>query len=210
MITNQQIVETYLAYKRMKFSGKVRDDVRMMMPFYLMDASYQVYCKDIKDYPCKQMLKIVKKRWRESYRKFYNDFFKAFDQDQIEFITDQMDELEDYIHNKMVMLKTTVMGVFSPEASFDEKKILASILTSNVLSQMSQHIYSDMYRDQWHRPKENHLIEAVTKNSYEFACYFPVSQSVDITSSDKVDAMINSLCKEVMKYLNAKYNESNR
>lgn len=205
MITNQEIVDTYLAYKHMRLSGTTRDDVRMMMPFYLMDASYQVYCKDIKNYECKRMLKNVKNRWKESYRKFNAEFFRAFNPDQTEFITDQMDEFEDYIHNKVVMLKTTVMSVFSAEASFDEKKILASVLTCNVLSQMAQHVWSDMYRDKWHCPKDNPLIEAVTKNSYEFANHFPVSRGVDLTSSDKVSAMICGLCKEVMKFLNMKF-----
>ena len=77
----------------MRLSGAARDDVRMMMPFYLMDASYQVYCKDVKDYECKHKAKEAKRRWKEAYRKFYADFFQAFDADQTEFITDQMDEL---------------------------------------------------------------------------------------------------------------------
>lgn len=210
MITNQEIVDTYLAYRHMKLSGTARNDVRMMMPFYLMDASYQVYCKDVKDYPCKQMLKNVKGRWRESYRKFNQEFFMAFNPDQVEFITDQMDEFEEYIHNKMVMLKTTVMGVFSPEATFEEKKILASVLTSNALSQMAQHIYSDMYRNSWFQNIDHPLIEAVTKNSYEFARHFPVSHTVDITASDKVSNMIDVLCKEVIKFLKSKFEEENK
>ena len=210
MITNQEIVDTYLAYKHMKLSGTARDDVRMMMPFYLMDASYQVYCKDVKDYPCKQMLKNVKGRWRESYRKFNREFFMAFNPDQVEFITDQMDEFEEYIHNKMVMLKTTVMGVFSPEATFEEKKILASVLTSNALSQMAQYIYSDMYRNSRLQNIDHPLIEAVTKNSYEFARHFPVSRTVDITASDKVSNMIDVLCKEVIKFLKSKFEEENK
>ena len=205
MITNQEIVDTYLAYRHMKLSGTARDDVRMMMPFYLMDASYQVYCKDVKDYPCKQMLKNVKGRWRESYHKFNTEFFLAFNPDQQEFITDQMDEFEEFIHNKMVMLKTTVMGVFSPEATFEEKKILASVLTSNALSQMAQYIYSDMYRNSRLQKIDHPLIEAVTKNSYEFARHFPVSRTVDITASDKVSSMIDSLCKEAIKFLNMKF-----
>lgn len=208
MITNQQIVDTYLAYKHMKLSGTARDDVRMMMPLYLMDASYQVYCKDIKNFECKHKVKEIKKRWNESYRKFFSDFLLPFDVDQTEFITDQMDDFEDYIHNKMVMLKTTVMGVFSPEASFEEKKILASVLTSNALSQMAQHVHRDMYRDKWYHPKDNPLIEVVTKNSYEFANHFPVSRGVDLAASDKVSSMISSLCKEVMKYLSMKFNET--
>lgn len=208
MITNQQIVDTYLAYKHMKLSGTARDDVRMMMPFYLMDASYQVYCKDIKNIECTHKVKEAKTRWKESYRKFFSDFLMPFDVDQTEFITDQMDDFEDYIHNKMVMLKTTVMNVFPQDAPFEEKKILASVLTSNSLSQMAQHIHRDMYRDKWHRPKDNPLIEAVTKNSYEFANHFPVSKGVDLTASDKVSSMISSLCKDVMKYLSMKFNET--
>ena len=106
------------------------------------------------------------------------------------------------------MLKTTVMNVFPQDAPFEEKKILASVLTSNSLSQMAQHIHRDMYRDKWHRPKDNPLIEAVTKNSYEFANHFPVSKGVDLTASDKVSSMISSLCKDVMKYLSMKFNET--
>ena len=208
MITNQQIVDTYLAYKHMKLSSNMRDDVRMMMPFYLMDASYQVYCKDIKDFPCRQKVKEAKTRWRESYRKFFSDFLLPFDVDQTDFITDQMDEFEDYIHNKVVMLKATVMGVFRPEATFEEKKILASVLTCNSLSQMAQYIYGNMYRNAWNQRKANPQIEAVTKNSYEFARHFPVSHNVDITASDKVNAMINSLCMEVIKFLKEKFNEN--
>ena len=207
MITNQEIVDTYLAYRHMKLSGTARDDVRMMMPFYLMDASYQVYCRDVKDYECRQKLKSIKHRWRESYHKFSMEFFRAFNLDQQEFITDQMDEFEEFIHNKVVMLKTTVMNVFSPESPFAEKKILASVLTSNALSQMAQHIWHDMYRDCWHRPKDNPLIEAVTKNSYEFANHFPVSKGVDLTASDKVSKMIDALCKEVIKFLKIKFDE---
>lgn len=210
MITNQEIVDTYLAYRKMKLSGTTRDDVCMMMPFYLMDASYQVFCKDVKNYECRHKAKEAKRRWNEAYRKFYADFFRAFNVDQTEFITDQMDEFEDYIHNKVVMLKTTVMGVFRPDATFEEKKILASVLTSNALSQMAQYIYSDMYRGSRLQQLNNPHIEAVTKNSYEFARNFPVSHSVDITASDKVTAMIDVLCKEVIKFLKSKFEEENK
>lgn len=211
MITNQEIVDTYLAYRKMKLSAaSARDDVRMLMPFYLMDASYQVFCKDVKDYECKHKAKETKKRWRESYRRFYSQFFMAFNPDQVEFITDQMDEFEEYIHNKVVMLKSTVMGVFSKEATFEEKKILASVLTSNALSQMAQYIYSDMYRGSRLQQLNNPHIEAVTKNSYEFARNFPVSREVDLTASDKVSNMIDVLCKEVIKFLKSKFEEENK
>ena len=208
MITNREIVDIHLAYKHMKLSGNTRADAQMMMPFYLMDVSYQVFCKDIKDYKCKHQAKRVREIWRESYRKFYADFYMPFDADQTDFIVDQMDEFEGYINNKVVMLKSTVMGVFPSETPFEEKKILASILASNALAQMAQHIYGETYRNSRFQRLGNHLIAAVDKYSYEFAKYFPASQNVNITNSDKVIAAIDSLCKDVVKFLNMKFNDA--
>lgn len=209
MITNQEIVDTYLAYKGMKQSDpEHRDDVRFLMPFYLMDASYQMYCKDIKDVECKHELKLIKNRWKESYRKFNAEFFKAFNEEQTDFIVDQMDEFEEYINNRIVILKVTVMGVFEAEATFEERNILSATLTSNALSQIAQHIYRDMYRDKWMRPKDNPLIEAVSKNSYEYARHFPVTKYVNLTASEKVSAQIDTLCKEVIRFLKIKLYEA--
>lgn len=208
MITNREIVDVHLAYRHMKLSGNKRGDVQMMLPYYLMDVSYQVFCKDIKDYKCRHQAKRVKEMWRKSYQRFFADFFIPFDEDHTDFIIDQMDEFEDYIHNKVVMLKSTVMGVFTSEASFEEKKILASILVSNALAQMAQYIYGETNRNSHFQRMRNHHIAAVDRNSYEFAKLFPVSQNVDITSSDKVIAVIDSLCKDVVQFLKTKFDET--
>lgn len=207
MITNREIVDTYLAYKGLRLTdNKTRDDVRFLIPFYLMDISYQIYCKEIKDYECKHKIKEIKKRWKESYRQFYADFFMAFNPDQTDFIVDQMDEFENYIHNKVVMLKSTVMRVFSPDATFEEKKTLSSVLASNVMSQYAQHIYADMYRNKWLERKDNPRIEAVIKNSYEFARLFPAAKAIDITSSGEISEMVTLIGKEVRKFLDMKFN----
>lgn len=205
MITNQEIIDVYLAHKGMKHSNpEHRDDVRMLLPFFLMDVSYQIYCKDIKDYKCKHQAKAAKTRWKESYRQFNSDFFRPFSAEQIDFIIDQMDEFESYIHNHVVMLKSTAMSVFPKDAPFEEKKILASVLASNAVSQIAQHAYGDMFRDSWMRRKSNTHIAAVFKNSYDFARHFPVSQGIDITCPDNVSQMIDALCKEVIKFLKSK------
>lgn len=207
MITNREIANTYLAYKGLVLTkNKKRDDVRFLIPFYLMDVSYQIYCKEIKDYDCKHKVKQIKSRWKESYRKFYADFFRAFNQEQIDFIIDQMDEFENYIHNKVVMLKSAVMEVLPSDAPFEERKILSSVFTSNVLSQYAQHGYAAMYRNSMLQKKDNPLIEAVTKNSYEFAHNFPAAKSIDITSTQKISEMVTLIGKDVCKYLDMKFN----
>ena len=208
MVTYREIVDTYFSYKKLVHSNpSARHNVRLMVPFLLMDVSYQEYCKEVKDYDCKHKYQAAKSRWRESYRKFNADFFMPFNQDQVDFIVDQMDEFEDYIHNKVVMLKSTVMSVFSPEASFEEKKILSSVLTSNVLAQIAQSLWGDMYRrNKWLQKQTNHHIEGVIKNSYDFAKNFPVARNVDLTSSDKVSQMASALSRDIIKYLEDKLN----
>ncbi len=208
MITNQEIVDTYLAYRNMKLSAaNGRDDSRMLVPFYLMDASYQIYCKDIKDLNCAHKLQAARNRWKENYRRFNAAFFMPFNDDQREFIVDQMDEFYDYIHYKIVLLKTTIMNVFSPDASTDEKVILSSVLASNALAQMAQNYYEDMYRDEYFRKTRNHTIECVVRSSYDFAKHFPVSKTVDLTSSDAVSQQITLLVREVISYLKLKFEE---
>ena len=118
-----------------------------------------------------------------------------------------MDEFNDHIHYKIVLLKTTIMKVFSPEASTDEKAILSSVLASNALAQMAQYYYEDMYRDEYFRKTRNHTIESVVKSSYDFAKHFPVSKTVDLTSSDAVSQQITLLVREVISYLQLKFKE---
>ena len=207
-MTNREIVDTYLAYKhRRRTKGEREDNTLPLMPFFIMDTCYQIYCKDIKDLPCKHLMKLAKKRWADAYHKFTTDFFLAFSQDQTDYIVDMMDEFNDYIHTHIVMLKSAVMEYFKDETSFEDKKILASLLTCNVLSQSAQHLYGEMYRKRDMSKEIEPSIEGVRKASYDFSCYYPASKGVDLASSDKVMNMIDVLCKKIVKFLKEKEHE---
>ena len=171
------------------------------MPFYIMDACYQIYCKDIKDLPCKQMMKQAKKRWSACYHKYTADFFLAFNEDQTEFITDQMDEFGDYIHNSVVMLKSKAMSQIPDSVSFEDRKVLASLLLCNVLAQAAQHLHGFMYRNADMTREINYDIEGVKKASYDIVHLHPASKGVNLTASDEVMTLINVLCKKIMKFL---------
>lgn len=224
MITNREIVDTYLAYKhRKRTEGERIDNTLPLMPFFIMDACYQIYCKDIKDLPCKHLMKRAKTRWADAYHKFTTDFFQAFNQDQVDYIVDMMDEFNDYIHTQLVMLKSSVMNHFTDNTPFEDKKILASLLACNVLSQAAQHMYGEMFRKgvQHFRmrgvrgvvtlmPRETDpYIESVKRASYDFACLYPVAKGVDLTSSDKVMGMVDVLCKRIIKFLKEKEKPKN-
>lgn len=222
MITNREIVDTYLAYKhRTRTKGERIDNTLPLMPFFIMDTCYQIYCKDIKDIPCKHLMKQAKKRWADAYHKFTMDFFLAFNQDQADYIVDMMDEFNEYIHNHVVMLKSTVVNYFTDETPFEDKKILGSLMACNVLAQSAQFLYGQMFRKGQRlykckalrsyamtMPKEQDpYIEAVKKAAYDFACYYPTARGVDLTSSDKVMEMIDVLCRKIVRFLKERENE---
>lgn len=201
-MTNRDIVNVYLAYKgKRKTKGKEVNTL-FLMPFFIMDACYQIYCKDIKDYPCKHQMKQAKKRFGECYHKYTTEFFRAFNDDQIEFITDQMDEFDDYIHNSMVILKSKVVSQIPDSVSFEDKKVLAVLLLCNVLAQAAQHLHGNMYRNSDMTKETNMDIEGVRKASYDMARFHPMSKGINLTASDEIMSLIDALCKKIMKFLN--------
>lgn len=204
-MTNGDIVDVWLKHRGMKLSGGKRDYNLPLMPFFIMDVVYQIYCKDIKDIPCRHKMAQAQKRWAKSYHSFNMDFFLAFNEDQTDYIVDQMDEFETYIHNTLVMFKATAISSFNVDAPFDEKRILASVLACNVLCQAAQRLHMDMYRKTNMKGERNKYIEDIQKASYDFANAFPASsKDIDLTSRDDVMKMIDVLCKKIVQFLKDK------
>lgn len=205
MITQKQIVDTYLAYKRRRRTKGGREDNTLpLMPFFIMDSCYQVYCKDIKDLPCRHLMKQAKRKWADNYHKFTTDFFSAFNQDQTDYIIDIMDEFNEYIHNSVVMLKSAVVNYIPDVISFEQKKTLGSLLVCNVLAQAAQHMYGEMYRDAFMRKEEDQFIERIKSASHHMSGIFPESSKVELTASPQVMQMVKNLCNNIVKFLKDK------
>lgn len=214
MITNHEIVDRYLAYKhRRRVKGERVDNIMPLMPFFIMDACYQVYCKDIKDYPSRHRMKQAKTKLADGFHRFNTDFFRAFNPDQTDYIVDQMDEFCEFIHNSVVMLKSAVVNYFATirqldDMPFEDKKVIASLLICNALAQSAQHMYGEVYRKADMSKEVDHTIESIKKASYEYSNLFPFALNIDITSSQKVMDMIDVLCKNIIKFLKEKDNEN--
>lgn len=172
------------------------------MPFFIMDACYQIYCKEIKDVPCKHMIKQAKKRWAICYHKYTTDFFRAFNEEQTEFIIDQMDDFNNYIQNSVVMLQCKAMSQIPDCISFEDRKFLVAVFLCDVLAQAAQHLHGNMYRNSDMTKEVNYDIEGVKKASYDIARFHPASKGVNLAASDEIMKFINALCKKLMKFLN--------
>jgi hypothetical protein len=209
MITQKQIVDTYLAYKkRRRTKGEREDNTLPLMPFFIMDCCYQVYCKDIKDLPCKHLMKQAKKKWADNYHKFTTDFFLAFNADQTEYIIDLMDEFNDHINNSVVMLKSAVVNYIPDVIAFEEKKTLGSLMVCNVLAQAAQHLYGEMYRDPFMRKEEDQYIERIKSASHHLSGMFPEARNLELTASTNIMQMVKVLCDNIVKFLRDKEKKS--
>ena len=203
MINNEQIVETYLAYKgKKRTKAGVKNNVLPLMPFFLMDTVYQIYCRDIKNLDYRFEMKRARNRWADSYHKFTMDFFRAFNQDQTDYIVDEMDRFNDYIQNNVVMLKSAAMEHLSGHTDFANRKALGSLLVCNSLAQAAQHLYGEMYRKADYTREVNGHIEEIKKATFDIANRYPVARKVEISKSDKVMNMVTLLCREIVKFLN--------
>lgn len=205
MITQKQIVDTYLAYKRRRRTqGEREDNTLPLMPFFIMDCCYQIYCKDIKNLPCRHLFQQAKKKWADNYHKFTTDFFLAFNADQTEYIIDLMDEFNDHIQNSVVMLKSAVVNYIPDVISFEDKKILGSLMVCNVLAQAAQHMYGEMYRDSFMRKQADPFIERIKAASHHLSGMFPAANKVELTESPQVMQMVKVLCDNIVKFLKNK------
>ena len=208
-MNNNEIVETYLKYRgKVRTNVGKRDNTLPLMPFFLMDIVYQIFCKDIKPMDCKHQMQRYRTVWANNYQKFNSDFFRPFNEEQKDYIVDLMDEFENYIHNTVVMMKSSVVNAFVDDAEFEDKKNLASLLTCNVLCQAAQHLYGDMYRNKYMQKESNTNIAAIQQASYKIACHYPAGKSTDLTSKEPVLKMIDVLCKKIVQFLNEKGDET--
>lgn len=214
-MTNADIVDVWLKHRSMKLSSGKRDDNLPLMPFFIMDVVYQIYCKDIKDYPCRFRLAKAKNKWRNDYAEFNREFFRPFNADQTEYIGEQMDEFGDYIRNHVVMLKSCAMELMGDSQDFNDKKVLASVAVCNVLAQAAQHLHCDMYkrRDCTGQlvGEVNVYIEGVKKATYDFAYSFVrgTRNIVTLTDSSRFMGMIDSLCRKIVQFLKDNQHETN-
>lgn len=188
----------------MKLSEGIRDNTYPLLAFFIMDVAYQVYCKDIKDLKFRFELRKAQKQMAEGFHKFNADFFMAFNADEQDYIIDQMDEFDKYIHTSVVILKTTIMDAFANDVPFEEKKTIAAAMACNVLAQAAQHVHMDMYRNERMKGLVNPFIEGVKKGSRDVSHYYPLTKNIDLTASDKVMANISSLCKKIVGFLKTK------
>lgn len=197
------LVDTYLAHKGMRrVAGTGYDPI---LPFFMLDAMYQIMSKDIVPVESKQEQKLALKRWQMSYNAFNRDFFSAFDSDQQDKIIDIMDAFEAYINNDIIIAEVAVMDDLAKHnIPLDQQKVVASAMMCHVLTQAAHITWGAVYKNRYNVSKESPHIKAILKySSMWMNMYFSkVSDAhIDPNDSQQICDAMDALCRKMVKFL---------
>lgn len=199
----QNLSDAYLAHKGLRrVAGGGYDAI---LPFFMLDAMYQIMSKDIATVPSRQEQKLALKRWQASYNSFNRDFFSAFSQDQQDEIIDMMDSFEAFINNDIIVAEVAVMNELAKyDISFDQQKVVASCMMCHVLAQAAQITWNAIYKNSRFCPKESPHIKAILKHSSTWMnLYFAKISDAHINPNDseQICTAMDILCKKMVKFL---------
>lgn len=145
-MTNREITSRYLAHMGMTRTKEDSDGFQPILPVYIMDVVYEIYCKHVAPTKPRFDLKKAKNEWRDAYNLFDRDFHRAFTQDEWADLSDQMDAFRDYIGNHLTVAVVSVMDVFK-DFPLNEQKVLASLAIADVLATTAQVVWGNIYRN---------------------------------------------------------------
>lgn len=198
-MTSSELVDRYLGHmglRRVKGAG-----YEPILPFFMLDAMYQIMSKDLKPIACKHEQKLAMKRWKEAYHAFNSDFFSVFNEDQTDEIIDMMDSFEAYIQNDIIIAEVAVMNELQKyEIVFEDQKILSSCMLCHILAQSALVAWNAVYVK-----TPNRYIKAMIKNAYIYMNQYFKKVSgahIDPNSSETICNAVNILCRKMVRFLN--------
>ena len=196
-MTALDIVDTYIAtlgLKRLK-----GERASPILPFFILDAMYDILTKDIAPVPVKGITKKALNEWMHNYGLFNRSFFRAFTQDQQDEVIDIMDAFEKHIGNDLTVTKVAVMNQLAKHGiEFERQKILASAVVANILAQQAGIIWEEVFK------KSNRYLSAIELHSKRwmqgyFLQHFP--GHVNPNDDESICLAVDILCKKIIHFL---------
>ena len=167
-MTSKEIIHRILDRMNLEITKGTDEMLDPILPWFIMDIQYQIYCRSIKPLNCVHDLQFLRTRWNENYKFFNKSMFCMFNDDEKSEIVDMMDEFETYISNDVEIAKIQFMNVMKGY-DLDIQDIIASGMMCNVLAQNANIIYNKVYalgRNGKHIDNPN--IAAVATYSFKF------------------------------------------
>lgn len=199
-MTGTELTDAYL--RHMKYRRLEGGGMTPILPFFILDAMFQIYSKVVGPMDLKREQKMMRARWIDAYNQFNRDFFSAFTDDQQDAIIDRMDDFCEYINNDVEIARVQVMNVMK-EDCIDMQMTVSSIMLCNVLAQAANTVWRNTYVKRDGSPLRNAYIDAMERWSYKFMnAYHGRSTNVDPNKSEGVSKAVSALCRRIIRWLN--------
>lgn len=171
-----------------------------LLPFFIMDVQFQIYCHDIAYLPVKYQMKQVRGKWIAAYNKFNKAFFNAFTQDEQDELIDKMDDFADYIQNDVMVAKVAFMDMVK-DLPFERQGVIGACLMCNVLAQSAQVIWGKVYHDRHGVKETNGELRRIQICSYDFLnMYYREGRNISC-DTPRITEAVNILCRKIVKWL---------
>lgn len=167
-MTNKEINEAYLKHRGYHQIKGNKDNLSMMMHFFLMDASKQIFDKDVKTQVCAGKQKIHMSRWKDGYYLFFKKFFLAFNQEQIDFLLDKVDAFEEYIQHHLDIAEIA-MQECDNSIPIETQRELSRAWLCNLLAADAQDFHGECWRTSRNKPLFDPDIDRVLAASKEYS-----------------------------------------
>lgn len=200
-MTNTEIVDKWLASIGMKRASG--SSLEPILPFFMLDAAYNMWLKDVSPIECRHEAKKMKKEWVRRYTVFNRQFFRAFTLDEQCEITDKMDSFDTYIGNHVMVAKVQVMNAMR-DLDTDQAVRCASLLIINILCQSAQIVWQHVYKGGRDNDRTNQDILALERLSSRFmnAYHSGISdRNVNPNECKPLVDAVDVLCQKMIKWL---------
>ena len=204
-MTNQEINNALLRRRGYTQYRGNKDNVSALMYFFLMDASQQIFSKDVAKQPCSGMQSRLMGRMREGYHLFFKNFFAAFNPDQIDYLLEKADAYEDFIQHH-VDIAEIAMQECDNGRPIEEQREISRCWLCNLLAASAQDFHGECWRTGRNQPLFDRYIDQVLKASKEYSrLRFGEGPELTEKQFNRVQLSVRIIAKKTCEWLYQDY-----
>ena len=185
-ITNEEMVDAFLRGRGLH-KDKPDVSVGLILPFLLLDTSYQIFRKSIRKIQTRFLSNRIKNELIEAYRKYNSEFFSYFNDDMVDAINEKMQDLEDYVTNNTEILRISLLSDCKCSTK-EQNEALSYCLLCVALLRFASHTYSELYV----KATRSVFLESTNRVYYGF-------QGAEYEGFDKLIFLFESFAKAYCK-----------
>lgn len=204
-MTNQEINDALLRRRGYTQYRGNKDNLSPLMYFFLLDASFQVFDKDVSKQVSKGKEKIYMGRMKEGYHLFFKNFFAAFSPDQIDYLLEKADAYEKFIQHH-VDIAEIAMQECDNGRPIEEQRELSRCWLCNLLAASAQDFHGECWRTGHNQPLFDRYIDQVLKASKEYSrLRFGEGPELTEKQFNRVQLSVKIIAKKTCEWLYQDY-----